>query len=650
MGRLIKVIASIIGVLIILIVLAGLILPMIIDVNDHKDRISLEIKNATGYDVVIQGDIDLSLIPWIGLSLGKTHVASPPGFDERPMASLEELQIRVKFWPLFAGRIEAGQIILNQFELFLVKDHEGRANWLIHEEPEAHPADETAAPDASPAEPEPARTHIFPDLNIEGLQVINASISYEDRQTNQHINIRNYNLKTQSITLDHPFEFSGSMELETHSPDLLGSFDFRALTTIDSKNETFRVENFTFGINAHGEILARPIKDGSIRADFVYDIPGNAMHLSNLDINIHDARIQGQFQALHLDQIPDISFEINGSDLDLNAFMPAPAENHQSQETSAIPSAQPAAMNGQDHGPVDLSFLSDFNLEGQISLLNTKVDTIMLDSFSASIKSGQGKMTVYPMIVELYSGVQTSDIILEDIQGALHVNSVQKLENLQVGPFVQDLAQQDIITGTARVNSNIRTWGHNNDDFVKNMNGKAEISLSDGIIKGVDIERMIREVFALAAGQISTVSEEGGETGFTRMGASFVITNGVAVSRDLIMNSPVLGLQGDMTVDLPGLHLQSRSQISIDGALKEELAARYNLRQVTIPLMVQGPFDNLSFSLDSETIVKSFVQDAGETVLRKLLDKVSPADKDSEQTQKPPSDVEGLLRRMLPGQ
>jgi AsmA protein len=646
MARLLKIFALIFGLLVVLIIVAALVLPRIIDVNDYKDRISQEIEKSTGYEVVLEGDIDLSLIPWIGLSLGRTYVANPPGFDDSPMASLDELQVRVKFWPLFAGRIEADRIVLHGFELALAVDDQGRQNWVVDRPAPEPVADEEKAP-AEVDEPAAEISPAIPDLNIEGLEVAGARISFEDRQNNQAVYIRDLNFKTGKITINTPFDLTMDMKVETPDPDFQGDFKLSALATLDLQSEIVRLDNFLLNISARGETLAKPIENDHLKADILYEISNNSVFLNNLDISLYDASFLGNVSALNLDQTPDITFDLKGKNLNLDKIAADPSEAQAKAAPDSKAPASAAESAQAQAAPLDLSFLHDFNLDGKIDIKDIIADNLRIDSLYMAVTSGGGRMNVSPLRVELYEGVQESDITMEDIRGALHIHAVQKLSGMQVGPFIRDLARQDILTGTANIKSDIKMWGQDNEAFLGNMSGQAEVSLSDGVIKGVDLERMIRQVFALAAGEIGAVDESGGETEFTRMGASFDITNGIAVSEDLTLNSPVIGLKGGLTADMPRAHLDSRSQIRLDGALKEELLARYNLRDMAIPLRVRGPFHDLSFGIDSEAIIKGLVQERGQEAIGDLMDQVAPKkDKNGEE---PSEGVEGLLKRMIPG-
>ncbi|RQD61860.1 MAG: AsmA family protein [Desulfonatronovibrio sp. MSAO_Bac4] len=651
MAKILKITLSLVGILIILIIAAAIILPMVIDINDYKDRISQEIKKNTGYEVVIEDDIELSIVPWIGLSLGRTYVANPPEFGPEPMAALDELQVRIKVLPLFSGQIEAQKIVLHGFHLALIKDEQGQTNWEVKED---SAREEPGRQEGSPA-PE-ADTHdnesfAVPQLNIEGLEIARANISYQDRQNNQTVHLTNFNLETDKITLDNPFNVKASMDLDVSEPELDGKFQMETTTAIDLENKRVTLAPFALDLNMDGAMLSNPIKDGKISGNLTYDGALHSLNITDLVMDLYEAKINMNIAASNLDQIPDINFQLKGDNIDLDKIIAthdstdseSPYRNDNTSQNQSATSSKNADRPSTPE-PIELGFLRDFNINGQADINDFRASGIIIDSIEAEITSGNGQMKISPLNLSLYEGTNEMEILLNDAGNRLNLNISQNLEGLQIGPFIRDISQKDILTGTARINSQLKTSGTHGDQLISNLAGNAEAFVSEGVIKGIDLERMIRQVFALASGQGGTPSQEGGETRFTRLGGTFNIDQGIAVSRDLAMHSPVLGLKGDLSADLPKSHLDSRSQISLDGALKEELASMYNLKDVNIPLRVRGPFDDLSFRLDSETIIKSFVQQKGEEVLGEILDRVVPSDDENNDS----GSVEGILRRLVP--
>jgi hypothetical protein len=53
----------------------------------YKGQIVRAVKQYTGRDLVLQGEVRLTVFPWIALQLGPGSVANPPGFGAAPFAS-----------------------------------------------------------------------------------------------------------------------------------------------------------------------------------------------------------------------------------------------------------------------------------------------------------------------------------------------------------------------------------------------------------------------------------------------------------------------------------------------------------------------------------------------------------------------------------
>ena len=86
MGKLLRVIVFVLGGLLLLVVAAAIILPLVVDPNDFKDEISQAVESKTGRVLAIEGDIGLSVFPWLGLEIGPTSLSNAPGFSAAPFA------------------------------------------------------------------------------------------------------------------------------------------------------------------------------------------------------------------------------------------------------------------------------------------------------------------------------------------------------------------------------------------------------------------------------------------------------------------------------------------------------------------------------------------------------------------------------------
>jgi AsmA protein len=83
MTKLLKILA----VALLLLVAAALLAIALVDPNAFKDDIRARVEAATGRTLIIEGDLKLSVFPWLGLEIRGGRLANTPGFAIRPSPS-----------------------------------------------------------------------------------------------------------------------------------------------------------------------------------------------------------------------------------------------------------------------------------------------------------------------------------------------------------------------------------------------------------------------------------------------------------------------------------------------------------------------------------------------------------------------------------
>jgi AsmA protein len=96
MKKLLKWSGICIGGFLVLIVLAMLIVQMFYDSGKLKPLIERTVETATGRELILGGDVKLSLFPWVGVALTDVSLGNPKGFGEKPFAAFSEFEVRVK--------------------------------------------------------------------------------------------------------------------------------------------------------------------------------------------------------------------------------------------------------------------------------------------------------------------------------------------------------------------------------------------------------------------------------------------------------------------------------------------------------------------------------------------------------------------------
>lgn len=120
-----------IAVLLVLLVAGVFIAPSVIDWNSHKDRVAVWVKQETGRNLVIAGDLSLSLLPTPKLTASDVSFANAPGGSETAMVMVDDLDVRLALGALLRGEVLVESMRLVRPRVVLETLPDGSGNWHI---------------------------------------------------------------------------------------------------------------------------------------------------------------------------------------------------------------------------------------------------------------------------------------------------------------------------------------------------------------------------------------------------------------------------------------------------------------------------------------------------------------------------------------
>ncbi len=104
MGRAPKTILYFIAAAVALLVIGAFSFLLLFDPNDYRDEIAAEVKLATGRELIIEGDVEVSIFPWLAIDIGRTRLGNGAGFGDEPFASFERASLSVRLIPMLIRR------------------------------------------------------------------------------------------------------------------------------------------------------------------------------------------------------------------------------------------------------------------------------------------------------------------------------------------------------------------------------------------------------------------------------------------------------------------------------------------------------------------------------------------------------------------
>ena len=191
-----------------LLVIALVVTPLFLDVNNYKSQISSAVEKATGRALQI-GNIEASLFPWVGVRLTDLHLANRTGFSARDFLSVESVDIQVALLPLLSKEIEIKQFKLDAPELFLERNAEGEGNWEDLSSSDVESAETVANGGKRKAATDKASSPLAA-LNAESLQLNHGRFIWVDSSNGGRIELSDVKVAVNDVQADRPIEVAAS--------------------------------------------------------------------------------------------------------------------------------------------------------------------------------------------------------------------------------------------------------------------------------------------------------------------------------------------------------------------------------------------------------------------------------------------------------
>lgn len=119
------------AVLLVLIAIAGGAAYRSIDWNEAQTYLHTVVKETTGRELRIEGDITFRLWPSPVLTVGKATLSNAEWGSRPVMLEAGSLGFSIAAWPLLIGEVRLKDIILRDARLFLEEASDGRDNWVF---------------------------------------------------------------------------------------------------------------------------------------------------------------------------------------------------------------------------------------------------------------------------------------------------------------------------------------------------------------------------------------------------------------------------------------------------------------------------------------------------------------------------------------
>jgi uncharacterized protein involved in outer membrane biogenesis len=700
------------------------------DANRYKPDIVALVKQQTGRDLEVAGNLNLSVYPNIALKLEQTKLGNADGFKGESFASAEQARVSVQFMPLLEQKLRVDEVTLQGLNLTLQRDKNGKTNW------------EDLLPAGSDQQNDDVGqvvARLLGNFMVAGVSVKDAQIRWQDAQTGQNMTLAPLNLSTGTLRPGKPVDISLATRLQDTATALDVSLDGSTTAKLAENGNDFSLSGLKLKLIAHNKPGTGDTLDANLSADVNGNLQTKALAASGLvaaiDLaskakgNIHadvkgtlrsetgaqqyfipdllanvqlpglgTAQISGRMQAdlaqqavslggmnvqtnINNPQAGQVNANISGnSHLDMGSQtlkidgmqlqakleggkLPAQSADIKASGSTRLQLAQQELsigglqlntslqggsipggslqqqgggelkLNwGSGRGVLDL-FQTTLNLMGQqlagklqirdpmaaMSMDGSfKADTLnyppfQLQKATLGVQMANGLLILTPQGT-LFRGGYQGNIQINTQQAPATLVMTHKTSGLRTEDLFYALTQDKTVTGALDLNANLTSVAGDAAAFKRNLSGAVDVALKDGTIRDSNLAQKTKQVVKLFEKDgVNNMGEK--EVAFTTLGGHWTVQRGVFHTDENTLLAPYFQIKGNGDVNIANESLDVKLRVG-------EKPKPDKPEGLYAPLHVHGPWNNLSYALELDLLIKQLAQQRLDEEKAKLQEKL----------------------------
>lgn len=598
-----------------------------------------QLRNLTGRDVVITGDVGLTFWPVLGVSAGGLEVGNASWAKDGAMLSAANAAIGVDAMALIRGEIKITNIEAQSPTIRLEQRRDGRASWQFTDGGGA--AQIATAPTAPASAPRP--------LTIQRLNITDATLIY-DAEGSDLVRYEGVDLSldwperagpavinaalrpagervTVNATIDRFDQFlngdvrplQARVDTKGGGASLTGRAGLAGAVAGDIWMKTSDTGRFLASLGAGAVDLPKGLgRIMDVRAQLTLT-PDRRLAIREMTADLGGNTLRGAAD-ITLNGTPDINAQLSAGALNLAGFA---GSDTGEGGTSAAP-----APSGWSKAAIDASGLAAFN--GEIALKADSIDlgALTLGPTRVLLRNDKSRMVAELREINAYDGVISGEFVVNN-RGGLSVGGKLAAQGVSMQPLLQQTAGLSRFRGTGDAELSFLGSGQTLDAIMRSLSGNGAVNVGRGSIEGIDLDALM-----------GNFDVKGGTTVFDSLGATFAIENGVLRNTDLLMLLPNFTATGTGQV---GLGAQT-----VDYTVTPKALRLNGDRGLAVPVRIFGPWSAPQIKPDLQAALDLNFASEKAKAQQKLEEKLGIQRQDGQSVEDAVKDkVEDKLKREL---
>ena len=558
-----------------------------------RQAVEAQIRAVTGLDLVVKGNIDISVFPASYVSFH--DVGLKGGGTADPALAVDVLTANLRLLPLLLQRFQIADVMMLRPHIHVVREADGASNWT--------PFIQTIARAMKPGADNQVS---FSEIRIE-----DGVLAYEDAANHVTEALDDIDLSLAWPSISRSFAATGQFDWRGERVDgSISASDFVAALSGDRSGLKARLASAPLKLAFDGTVADRTsmMMEGTLTIDSASlrnalrwigqappgsggfgrfalraraNVVGASMALTNVDVELDGNVAEGV-----------MTYSNNGRQT-LQATLAAGALDF----TPYISTFRLLASGAHDWNRqlFDLNSLSTTDLDMRLSAARVTVGSTRLGRTALGANLRGGALALSVGEAQMYGGIARGSFGVARADAVADVKAQFQFTDVDLQACAGELFGVNKLSGRGNLNVSLEASGSSPFGLAQSLDGTANLTGHDGAIAGFNVEQLLKR---LERRPLSGAGNfRSGSTPYDKLTVALKFSDGIATVEDIRMDGPAARLTLTGTASVPAREYDLKGVASL-------VSAPNGPPGFELPFVVQGPWDDPLIFPDPESLIR----------------------------------------------
>ena len=575
-------------------VLIGLIaMSWFLNRDALRQAVEAQIRAVTGLDLVVKGNIDISVFPASYVSFH--DVGLKGGGTDAPALSVDVLTANLRLLPLLLQRFQIADVMMLRPHIHVVREANGESNWT--------PFIETIVRTMKPGADN--------QVSFSEIRIQDGVLAYEDAANHVSEGLDDIDLSLAWPSISRSFAATGQFDWRGERVDgAISASDFVAALSGDRSGLKARISSAPLKLAFDGTVADRTsmMMEGTLTIDSTSlrnalrwtgqappgsggfgrfalkaraNVVGGSIALTNVNVELDGNVAEGV-----------MTYSNNGRQT-LQATLAAGALDF----TPYISTFRLIAGGAHDWNRqlFDLNSLSTTDLDMRLSAARVTVGSTRLGRTALGANLRGGALALSVAEAQMYGGIAKGSFGIARSDAIADVKAELQFTDVDLQACAAELFGVNKLSGRGNIAVSLTASGSSPFGLAQSLDGTATLTGHDGAIAGFDAEQLLKrlERRPLSGGG----NFRSGSTPYNTLTLAVNFAEGIATAKDIRVEGPAARLTLTGTASVPTREYDLKGVASLVSAANA--APGFEL-----PFVVQGPWDDPLIFPDPESLIR----------------------------------------------